>query len=215
MNYKSNFLSYLGMLGLEDKYGVIDSLFSDIVDHEENKRYPYEKLGDDYDLRPIDLKDDKGNDIPNTSKYCNLYLNGNKVSDKVFRKGGMCNGFKDGYCSLIYYTKEKTKSKRNNEGFNFGTHVIINALGEIKLKVDNSLDHPYHIGGHLASIRDYIYDLRTGKVITPKGSTTISGSDFIIIEHRYGWHNKEVTLPFGIYKLDFKTAEIIKLGDIK
>jgi hypothetical protein len=92
--------------------------------------------------------------------------------------------------------------------------VIINHLGEICMG-KKGLDYPYHIGGHLGSIGNYIYDLRNGKAIAPKSSTVITGINCIIIEHRYDWYNKEVTLPLGIYRIDFETAEIIKLDEVK
>jgi hypothetical protein len=77
------------------------------------------------------------------------------------------------------------------------------------------LDYPYHIGGHLGSIGNYIYDLRTGKAIAPKSSTTITGINCIIVEHRYDWYDKEVKLPLGIYRIDFQTAELTKLDEVK
>jgi hypothetical protein len=182
---------------------------------EEKEKYPYERLGDGYELRPIELTEEESKDRHTVdSNYCHLYHNDLKVSDLIFRKGGMSNGFKDGYCSLIHYVRTK-EPKKNNSGFSFGNHVIINHLGEIVLGVSSSLDDPYHIGGHLASIGNYIYDLRTGKAIAPRSSTTIKGANSIIIEHRYKWYNKEVTLPLGIYSIDFQTVELTKLDEIK
>lgn len=176
--------------------------------------YPYEKLGNGYELRPIPLTDKEAENSRLVDlKYSHLYHNDLKVSDLIFRKGGICHGFKDGYCSLIHYTRTK-EPKKNDNGFSFGTHVIINELGEICLN-KNGLDYPYHTGGHLASIGNYIYDLRTGKAIAPKSSTTMTGVNCVIIEHRYKWYDKEVTLPLGIYRIDFQTAEITKIDEVK
>lgn len=181
----------------------------------EEEKYPYERLGNDYELRPIELTEAETKDRYTVdSNYCHLYHNGLKVSDLIFRKGGMSNGFKDGYCALIHYTRT-SEPKKNNSGFSFGTHVIINELGDIVLSTPSSLDHPYHIGGHLASIGKYIYDLRTGKAIAPKSSTTIRGTKCIIIEHRYDWYKKEVELPLGIYRIDFETAELTLIDNVK
>jgi hypothetical protein len=182
---------------------------------QEKDPYPYERLGGGYELRPIELTENESKDRHTVdSNYCHLYHNDLKVSDLMFRKGGMSNGFKDGYCSLINYTRTK-EPKKNNSGFSFGTHVIINHLGEIVLGASSSLDHPYHISGHLASFGNYIYDLRTGKAIAPKSSTTIKGVNCIIVEHRYSWYDKEVKLPLGIYRIDFQTAEVTKIDDVK
>jgi hypothetical protein len=181
----------------------------------EPEKYPYERLGNGYELRPIELTKKESEDSHTVnSNYCHLYHNDLKVSNLIFRKGGISHGFKDGYCSLIHYVRTK-EPKKNNSGFSFGTHVIINHLGEIVLGAPSSLDHPYHIGGHLASIGNYIYDLRTGKAIAPKSSTTIKGINCIIIEHRYDWYDKEVKLPLGIYRIDFQTAELSLIDNVK
>lgn len=178
------------------------------------EKYPHERLGDGYELRQIPLtKQQSENSRIVSMKYSHLYHNDLKVSDLIFRKGGLGGKFKDGYCSLIHYVKTK-EPKKNDNGFSFGTHVIINRLGEICLNREG-LDYPYHTGGHLASIGNYIYDLRTGKAIAPKSSTTITGTNCIIIEHRYNWYDKEVSLPLGIYKIDFQTAEITKIDEVK
>lgn len=181
----------------------------------ETEKYPYERLGDGYELRPIEILVKGGQFVvENREKYSHLYRNGVQIGNKVFRKGGMSNGFKDGYCSLIHYTQKEPHIEKKH-GFDFGTHVIINHLGEITLNASLGLDHPYHIGGHLASIGNYIYDLRTGKAIAPKSSTSIKGANCIIIEHRYDWYDKEVKLPLGVYKIDFQTAEITKIDEVK
>lgn len=194
--------------------GMLESIFGGLHKPEPIEKYPYQKLGDGYELRPIPLtKKQSENSRIVGMKYSHLYHNDLKVSDLIFRKGGLGGTFKDGYCSLINYVKTK-EPKRNDDGFSFGTHAIINRLGEICLNRE-SLDYPYHTGGHLASIGNYIYDLRTGKAIAPKSSTTITGTNCIIINHTYSWYDKEVALPLGIYRIDFQTAEITKIDEVK
>lgn len=190
-----------------------ESLFG-VLSKKKEKENPYQNLGSGYELRPIEMTDEKGNYIPNTNKYSNLYFKGEKISEEVFRKGGLGGDYKDGYFDLIHYTKEKDPKKSDN-GFSFGIHVIVNDKGEIVFRGNGIADYPSHIGGHLLSSKDYIYDLRTGKAIAPKGASTIRGTNFIIIEHRYSWYDKEINLPLGIYKIDLKTAEITKIDDIK
>jgi hypothetical protein len=65
-------------------------------------------------------------------KYSHLYKDGVKVSDEIFRKGGLCSGFKEGYCELIHYTRTK-EPKKNDEGFSFGSSAIVNTNGKICL----------------------------------------------------------------------------------
>ena len=205
LNLMNTFISNSG--------GMLESIFGGLRKPEPVEKYPYQKLGDGYELRPIPLTKKQYEDSRLVGmKYSHLYHNDLKVSDLIFRKGFGAT-FRDGYCSLIHYVKTK-EPKKNDSGFSFGTHVIINVLGEICLSRDG-LDYPYHTGGHLASIGNYIYDLRTGKAIAPKSSTTITGVDCIIIDHRYDWYNKEVTLPLGIYRIDFQTAQITKIAEVK
>jgi len=199
---------------MSNSSGMLESIFGGLRKTEPVEKYPYQKLGDGYELRPIPLTKKQSEDSRLVEmKYSHLYHNDLKVSDLIFRKGGLGGTFKDGYCSLIHYVKTK-EPKKNNSGFSFGTHVIINVLGEICLSRDG-LDYPYHIGGHLASIGNYIYDLRTEKAIAPKSSPTIQGVNCVIINHTYSWYDKEVTLPLGIYKIDFQTAQITKIDEVK
>jgi hypothetical protein len=196
-------------------YDGFENFFGGALNFNEREKHPYIQLGDGYELREIEILEEGGKLIvENRDKYSHLYHNGLKVSDKIFRKGGTGGRFKDGYISLIYYT-QKAHHTKEKHGSDFGTHVIIDGLGDIKLKPTSSFSYPNHIGGHLGSVNDYIYDLRTGVAITPKPSNTIVGENCIIIEHRYSWCNKEVELPLGIYKIDFQTAEIVKIDDVK
>jgi hypothetical protein len=195
------FAQIVGTPGFENFFGGM--IF------EEKEKYPHDRLGDGYELRKIELKDSKGNPIYNRDNYSHLYHNDLKVSNEVFRRGGTGGEFKDGYCKLIHYVK----NKKNSNGFDFGTHVIINHLGEICMG-KKEFDNPNHIGGHLCSIGNYIYDLRNGKAIAPKSSTSIIGTNCIIVEHKYDWYN-DVELPLGIYRIDFQTAEITKIDEVK
>lgn len=193
-----------------------DSLgsFFGMITKEPEETYPHQRLGNGYELRDIELLAEGGQIVlENKSRYGNLYHNGLKVSDKIFRKGGICHGYKDGYCALIHYTRSEDP-KKSSEGFSFGTHVLVNELGEICLGKDG-LDHPYHVGGHLASIGNYLYDLRSGNAVAPKSSTMITGKNYVIIEHRYDWYDKEVKLPLGVYLIDMNTLAMIKIDDVK
>lgn len=182
---------------------------------EEKEKYPHDRLGDGYELREIEILAEGGQFIvENREKYSHLYHNGLKVSDEVFRRGGTGGKFRDGYCKLIHYVQKEPHTEKRH-GFDFGTHVIINHLGDIKMKGEGISSYPDHIGGHLGSLGNYIYDLRSGAAIAPKSSTAITGVNYIIIEHRYDWYDKEVKLPLGIYKIDFQTAEITKIDEVK
>ena len=179
------------------------------------ERYPHQRLGDGYELREIEIIAEGGQFVvENREKYSHLYHNGLKVSDEVFRKGGTGGKFKDGYCKLIHYTQKEPHTEKRH-GFDFGTHVVIDGLGDIKMKGQGISSYPDHIGGHLGALGNYIYDLRAGSAIAPKSSTSITGKNAIIIEHRYDWYDKEVKLPLGVYRIDFWTAELTKIDEVK
>ncbi len=162
-------------------------------------------LGNGFKLVPIDMND-------NDKEYSHLYQGDIKVSDDIFRKGGMCTGFKDGYVSLIHYLPNK--DKKGKEKFNLGTHVIVNEQGKLCLS-GKGLDYTHHIGGNLGTVGKYIYDMRNGNIVFRKDAKYFMGKDCIIIEHRYSFHNtNEFNHELGIFKIDLFTCEISKVCDI-
>jgi hypothetical protein len=71
-----------------------------------------------------------------------------KISDEIFRRGGLCSGFKDNYCQLIKYNKHKgrpKKTKRLDDIFSMGDSVIVDMNGKIVLESDSCLEYPYHL----------------------------------------------------------------------
>jgi hypothetical protein len=181
---------------------------------EPKKVNPYEDLNDGFELRPIKLsKKESENSRIVGLKYSHLYKDGVKVSDEIFRKGGLCSGFKEGYCELIHYTRTK-EPKKNDNGFSFGTHVIVNTEGKVCLS-GKSLDSPYHTGGNVGSVGDYYYNLLTGEKICHRPRTIIVGGEYLYLEHRYNFDYYEVKIPVGVYKLNKITLELTKIDEIK
>lgn len=175
---------------------------------------PYESLNDGFELRPIELSEKESeNSRIVEMKYSHLYKDGVKVSDDIFRKGGICHGFKEGYCNLILYTRTN-EPKKNDSGFSFGTHVIVNTEGKICLS-GKSLDTPYHTGGNVGSVGDYYYNLLTGEKICYRPSSVIMGVECLYLEHRYNFDYYEVKIPVGVYKLNKVTLELTKIDEIK
>ena len=175
---------------------------------------PYIKLNDGFDLRPIELsKKELENSRIVELKYSHLYKDGVKVSDDIFRKGGICSGFKEGYCSLIHYTRTN-ESKKNDNGFSFGDSVIVNTEGKICLS-GKGLNYPHHTGGNIGSMGDYYYNLLTGEIICRRPSTVIIGEEYIYIDHRYNFDYYKVNISVGVYKLNKNTLELTKIDEIK
>lgn len=172
------------------------------------EKYPYERLGNGFELRPLDIVDNRNN-------YSHLYKDGKQVTSQIFRKGGLSHGFKDGYCGLLLYTKQR-KTKGNTSGFSHGTHVIINELGQVKME-SKGLDYPYHLGGNVASLDHVYYNLLTGEAIMPKSSATINSKNFLVVEHRYDFdcYSKEVKVPVGVYTINKETCEVTLIDEIK
>jgi hypothetical protein len=193
--------------------GGIYNIFGGLV-KEPKPVNPYESLNDGFELRPIELsKKESENSRIVGLKYSHLYKDGVKVSDEIFRKGGLCHGFKEGYCGLIHYTRTK-EPKKNDEGFSFGTHVIVNTDGKICLE-GKSLASPYHTGGNVGSVGDYYYNLLTGEKICHRPRTIIVGGEYLYLEHRYNFDYYEVKIPVGVYKLNKITLELTKIDEIK
>ena len=175
---------------------------------------PYESLNDGFELRPIELTEEESKNQRIVGlKYSHLYKDGVKVSDEIFRKGGLCHGFKEGYCGLIHYTRTK-EPKKSDSGFSFGNHVIVNTEGKICLE-GKGLDYPYHSGGNVGSVGDYYYNLLTGEMICRRPSSVITGVECLYLEHRYNFDYYEVKIPVGVYKLNKITLELTKIDEIK
>jgi len=187
------------------------SIFGGMPTEEDN--YPYEKLSDGYELRPIEILAEGGQFVlENREKFSHLYWNGSKTCDLIFRKGGMGGVFRDGYCSLIHYTQKSPHTEKRH-GFDSGTHVIIDKLGIIRMS-ESGGSYPSHPGGNVGKLKDTYYNLCTAEeVLTCSSSGSIDGKTFIIVEHRYDWYNK--SLPLGIYKIDKFTCEVEKIDDVK
>ena len=193
--------------------GGFNNIFGGLV-REPKPVNPYESLNDGFELRPIELsKKELENPRIVNSKYSHLYKDGVKVSNEIFRKGGLCHGFKEGYCGLLHYTRTK-EPKKNDNGFSLGDSVIINVEGKICLSREG-LDYPYHVGGNVGSVGNYYYNLLTGEKICYRPSSVINGVEYLYLDNRYNFDYYEVKLPVGVYKLNKITLELTKIDDIK
>jgi len=193
--------------------GGLDSIFGGLV-REPKKVNPYQDLNNGFELRPIELSEKESENSRIVElKYSHLYKDGVKVSDDIFRKGGLCSGFKESYCGLIHYIRTK-EPKKSDSGFSFGNHVIVNTEGKICLE-GKGLDSPYHSGGNVGSVGDYYYNLLTGEMICRRPSSVITGGEYLYLEHRYNFDYYEVKIPVGVYKLNKITLELTKIDEIK
>ena len=144
-------------------------------------------------LVPKDELEQYKND--SSKDYSYLYKDGKKLSEAFFRRGGVCSGFKEGYCKLIEYDPSNKKSG--------GIHVIIDAEGDVVLEATEPyMSRLYHIKGCIAKLDGYYYNLLTSEKI--KGDSSVSSDDYIFVEHRYDY-NKE--FKTGVYKISFETGE--------
>lgn len=127
------------------------------------------------------------------SEYSHLYKDGKKVSNKNFRRGGLCSGFKDGYCMLLEYTKNKSGR--------FGTHCLVDLKGKVVFRQTKMFSPIYHLGGVIVVEDSIYYNLKDGKPIV-KGSSSVRSEKFLFVENNY---EKEYEL--GVHKIEYATGK--------
>lgn len=134
----------------------------------------------------------------NKYKYGLLFRGNQKLSDKVFRVGGLGGKFKDGYCQLIHYPNFKDKGNLAE-----GNHCIVDTTGKIVLTQEGLMTSPYHLKGVIATMNKKYYNLLTGEVIT-EGYSNVRSENFVFVENIDGVekfkHQKRV------YKIDYRTG---------
>jgi hypothetical protein len=136
--------------------------------------------------------------------YGILCKDGIPISKEIFREGGMCSGYRDGYCSLILYKPDK----KSAEGYDFGTHVIVDETGKVCLKAENMLDSLYLNKGVIATMGGTYYNLKTGEVILDGkyssnsyiNSSSIHSDSYIFVEGHVDGKNV-------VYQIDYKTGQ--------
>ncbi len=124
--------------------------------------------------------------------YCHLYKDGKKISDTLFRKGGMSRGFeKSDYCMLIVY-HDINKST-------LGNHCIINLKGDIVLE-STMLKPIYHVKGIIAYMGDCYYNLLNQEIII-KGTNHVTSESYVFVENQYNSEYEK-----GVYKIEYSTG---------
>ncbi len=130
--------------------------------------------------------------LDNRNNYSHLYKNGVKISDTLFRRGGMSKGFDETeYCMLIAY--------HNLQKSTIGNHCIIDLNGDIVLEA-SELKYPYHLKGVIAVLDEKYYNLKTKEIIT-KGYNTIKSESYIFVENQYNSEYEK-----GVYKIEYSTG---------
>ena len=150
-------------------------------------------LLDNFKLVPLDIEN-------NELGYSYLYKNGIKISNEIFRKGGLCSGFKNGYCNLIHYSNVE----KGNVG-QLGKSCIINSDGKIVLIQDNLIHYPYHLKGNIGYVEGKYYNLLTSELIVDAGSNygSLRSKDYLFIENNYNKNYQK-----GVWKINWITCEV-------
>lgn len=218
-------ITSLGEINVRELFGAVLSAF----DTPPQKKREGQELGDDFWLKPIKVVNKNGTPLVNANLYSHLYRGDTKLSDTVFRRGGLSFGYRDGFCELITYDKRADlnhelntgkKFNRVDEIFDYGRHCIVDQAGNIRLRDENMLSTIRLVRGRIATMDGLVYDLETGNKIAliTSGNCTITGMTCMIIEHAYDfecYQNKFKEFKTGIYKIDFATAEVTRLDDVK
>lgn len=164
------------------------ALANEAAQHDEND------LGKGFRLEPVDYKRYEND----SSQYYNLFKDGKKISDKIFRRGGISSGFKKGdYCSLIVYGDDKIGVG--------GTHCIVDMQGKIVHKQSKGLSYPYLAGGVIVSDDNWYYNLLNGEKLV-RGRESVSSKDFIFVESSF--YSEDGDWQEGVYQIEKKTGKV-------
>lgn len=149
------------------------------------------------------IPDEELNRLDKSSQkdYCYLYKDGVKVSDMVFRKGGLFSGYKDNdYCMLIAYPGWIKNPKTS-----FGNHVIIDLNGKIVMMAEKFMSGFYYLKGVLCTVDGTIYNLLTKEPIVKHNGTTLKSDKYLFAENSYSFAGHE-KFEKGVYKIEYATG---------
>jgi len=141
------------------------------------------------ELRPVELSPEyreKWN--VHSTDYCNIYKDGVKISDTLYRKGGMSRlGEGDEYsmilkCPEAYYEDNITKDKKKKRHLE-NQSVIVDKNGIEKVNFDN-YDSPYLQGGLIYSLNSKYYNIETGELYCD-AHTSMKTEEFIFLDNKY------------------------------
>jgi len=141
----------------------------------------------------------------NMNDFVNLYVNGEKVNNNIYRVGGFGATLKDKYFMLLKYTKahysdEITKEKREKPHLK-GCWCIIDNNGVEKVNF-KQFDNVYLSGGLLYSIDGKYYNIET-KYFYCDTRSVMKTDNFIFLENAY---DKDESKR-GVLKIDKLTGE--------
>lgn len=132
--------------------------------------------------------------------FIHLYLNGNKISNTLYRIGGLNTGIKDGYFSLIkhiesFYEDSITKVKKDKPHL-AGHWCILNEYGVEKV-IMNRFDYLSLLGGQIYSTKNNYYNIETGELYCTS-YTSMNTEKYLFLENKY---DKD-TNKRGVLKID-------------
>ena len=142
--------------------------------------------------------------------FIHLYLDGNKVSDTLYRVGGLNGGIKDGYLSLIkhiesFYEDSITTIKKDKPHL-AGHWCILNVLGVEKV-IMGRFDYLSLLGGQIYSSKNNYYNIETGELYC-SSYKSMNTEKYLFLHNEY---DKD-TNKRGVLKIDKYngTFELIK-----
>lgn len=129
----------------------------------------------------------KWNVGPALNDFCNLYLNGKKVSNTLYRVHGFGSDLTANYFMLLKQVEDRyadnitTIKKRKPH---LGNHaVIIDSNGNEK-QVFNQFDSPYLQGGVIYCLNNDYYNIETLELYCNSYSS-MSSKEFLFLDNRY------------------------------
>jgi len=159
------------------------------------------------ELKPIVLSLEYRKEWNKSSKdFFNLYVDGKKVNDAIYRTGMWDGRVKDGYIMLLkyveaFYSKEILKMSGSNKPKHLESQwCILNEKGEEKVCFE-PYNSPYLMGGVIYSIKSDYFNIETNEFYC-NASSTMNTDNYLFLENKY---DKNI-LKRGVLKIEKKTG---------
>lgn len=124
-----------------------------------------------------------------TPDFRHLYVNGEKVSDQLYRIGGFGINLKDKYFMILkyvedHYDKSIMKFSKNKNSRHLAGHWCIIDHNGVEKQIFKEFSHPYLQGGVVYVLDSKYYNIETGELYC-YSSDCIKSEEYIFLDNKY------------------------------